>query len=189
MNNFINLEERSGFGTSFAKNLRRQGKIPVSVYSGNVHVLASMDQKQVENLVSRKEIQTYKASLAGKEYSVIIREVQYDPITLKVRHVDMLSLDNMKKKVRVKIPLTYINKDLSPGIKKGGILNALTNTLTIIVEAGAIPSCFVVDLQKYELDNSIHVKDIQNLPSDLKLIHFTVESTIATLVSPSKPKS
>src|SRR5690554_6633226 len=93
---------------SKARQLRRQGYIPGVIYGKN-HASAPVifDKKHVENFVHRMGIGAiFEVVLNGVKQSVKIREIQRDPVTREITHLDLLNVE-MDQKIQAKVPLRF----------------------------------------------------------------------------------
>lgn len=89
----------------------------------------------------------------------ILKEIQRNPITDKVIHLDFQSIEEGKP-LEVEVPIEFIGKPL--GLTKGGILEIMLHTLTIECLPTDMPDKIVVDLSSLDLGDSLHVRDIKN---------------------------
>jgi len=113
---------------------------------------------------------------------VIPRDFQLDPVKDNPIHVDFLRLGEGAK-VRVRIPIHVINADQAPGIKRGGTVNIVTHTISVLCQADAIPQGFDVDITGLEINYSKHLSDIE-VPGNVKVLEHG-DITLVTIVPPS----
>lgn len=177
---------RTDFRKSETKKLRREGGIPATVYGKGdeavslalqaedfAHILKapggrlSVIDLKIEDEKSKKKTSTPS--------TVMIQEIQRDPITLRILHVDLHRV-RMDVAVHAKVPLVLIGE--APGTKQGGILEHFTRELEITALPDHIPSHINVDVSQLELGHSIHVADVQ-LPPETELLHATMENVVA----------
>lgn len=182
----IKLFERKDIGKGWARKIRRQGRIPAVFYGpeypGSLPVEA--EGKALSPLLnsSRWETLTLNVTLPdGKKEMAIAREIQRDPLTGRVLHIDFYQL--MKgHRVRVNIPIQLHNRESAPGIKKGGVLEHLLHEIEMEVLPGQIPDVIPIDLSKMELNAELKVKDIP-LPEGVELV-TDPESVILLIAAP-----
>jgi large subunit ribosomal protein L25 len=161
------LRERAGKGASRA--VRREGLIPAVIYGAKKDpVSISLDSKSVSKLVFAGGFKTtlFDINVGGKAEHVLPREVQFDPVKGYVRHIDFLRVDD-KAAIRVDVPVHFLNEDMCPGLKKGGVLNIVEHTVPLFVPAGRIPDNIEVDLANVNIGDTIHVSDLK-LPAGAK---------------------
>jgi len=154
-------EEKKGSGTGSARALRREGKIPAVIYGFNENHLISLVYKdflkeyQKGNLLSK----LLDIKFGKKTLKVIPREVQTDPVTDNPIHVDFqLIKENIPIKVAVRVKV--INKDKSPGIKRGGILNIVRKYISLNGIPKNIPEYLEIDIAGFEIGRNVHINDI-----------------------------
>jgi large subunit ribosomal protein L25 len=97
-------------------------------------------------------------------------------------HVDFLRLGEGAK-VRVRVPIHVTNAENAPGIKRGGTVNIVTHTISVLVPADAIPQNFEVDLSGLDINYSRHLSDVK-LPPNVKVLEQG-DITLVTIVPPS----
>jgi large subunit ribosomal protein L25 len=180
--------ERGGKGAS--RSLRREGRVPAVIYGGNeaplsIHVEAKELARQLGTghfFNSVVEIQ-----VGGTTVRTLPKDVAFHPVNERALHVDFLRVSGAAK-VHVKVPVVFANETLSPGIKRGGVLNIVHHELDLVVAADAIPDDIVVDLTGLEVGASIHLADIQ-LPAGSVDGSHERDLVIATIVAPPSLKS
>lgn len=150
--------------------LRKSGKIPAVFYGAGKDTTSI----SIPNIEFKKvwreagESSAVKIEMASGNIDVLIHEVQVDPVTDEPIHIDFLAID-MKKKIRVNIPLVFVG--ISNAVK-GGIGNLVKVLHEIEVEAlpADLPKNLSVDISKLEtLDSNILVSDIK-LPTGVVVI-------------------
>ena len=146
-------------GLSF---LRKSGKIP-AVFYGAGEITTSVTLSNIEfKKIWRDagESSAIKISTANGDVNALIHEVQVDPVTDEPIHVDFLVID-MKKKVRIKVPLVF--EGISNAVKNGiGNLVKVLNEIEIEALPSDLPHNLFVDISKLEtLDNHIVVSDVK----------------------------
>lgn len=183
----INLFSRN-VGSKAAKEARVNGMVPVVLYSKNSHAHAAIDYKSAKQILTQPNytISQLTVSLDSKSYKALIKDVQYHPLTGKPLHIDLFVIEP-NRKMTVTLPIEFSNKELSPGMKLGGILNVLTKGIKAIVSSDNIPSAINFDLRNSPIGHSIRLKDL-DIPAGVQVIRLTPNATLATIVAPSKLK-
>jgi large subunit ribosomal protein L25 len=110
---------------------------------------------------------------------VIPREVQVDPVSDKLVHVDFQRVGSGAR-IRVNVPVRFINELLSPGLKRGGVLNIVRHEIEVTCPADAIPEHFVVNLEGLEIGRSVHISAVK-LPEGVKPTILNRDFTICTV--------
>lgn len=179
-------QTRSAAGTGAARATRSQGLVPGIVYGNNQSPeMIAMDPKTLMKEVHSSGFfsRLYTISIDGKEQSVLAKDVQLHPVSDMPIHVDFQRVSKTSK-IHVSIPVTFINEDKSPGVKRGGSVNVVRHTLEVVCPVTAIPEKFVVDLAGVEGNQSIHISDLK-LPKDVVPVNAERDNTIATIVGAS----
>jgi large subunit ribosomal protein L25 len=119
----------------------------------------------------------------GEKMLVLARDVQLDPVTDIVLHVDFLRV-TPKTQIRVRVPVHYNNVDEAPGSIAGGVLNIVKHDLEVVCSATNIPEAIEVDLSKMELGDAVHINDVK-FPANVKPTDKP-KFTIVTLNEPRR---
>lgn len=159
----LEVKTRHNVGTSVAKRLRKNGKIPAVVYgAGEKPIPLELEQKNLlsilrsglgENVIINLNIDDEK-----KEKKVLIKEIQHDPVWGDILHVDFQQI-SMKKKIKLSIPLHLVGTAI--GVDEGGILQHATRELEIECLPTDIPEKVEVDVSELNIGDAIHVRDLK----------------------------
>jgi len=175
MVNYINLDGsiRTEMGSGATGRKRKEGLVPAVIYgfeSPNDNVYLYISKKEFEKEYLKGAIQTkpIELSLDGKKYKVLVHDIDLDPVTDMPRHVDFMNIEG-KKEVKVQVPVNYIGKDKSPGIKRGGFLNILKRRIQVYVDPMNIPSFIEVDVSKAHIGDKIKISSI-TLPDGIRAV-------------------
>ena len=181
----LTVEKRETKGKGPAKKLRSSGKIPAVIYGqGEESVALTLDGKAFhavlhshhgENVIFEVKIPGRKTGLKA-----ILREVQHEPVTGEILHVDFQHI-SMTKKITVEVPVALMGTP--DGVRnKGGILEHILHELEVECLPGDIPEHIEVDVSQLDVGDSIHVSDI---PVTKVKILTDPERSIATVVPPT----
>ncbi len=155
----LKAEYRDIVGKRSSKKLRRLGKIPAIYYShGNEAVPLAVDRKEF-HAVATGEVSIVDLQFEdGKRMPGVIREIQWDPVTLEPVHVDFLGVtygEAMEVDVHIHLTGTPV------GVKEqGGVLQFLTRTVTIEVLPKDIPDHIEVDVSHLKVHDTLTVADL-----------------------------
>ncbi len=184
----LKASARTQGGKGAARAVRRANRIPAVIYGGGeAPQPISLDQKEAQMLIFAGHFLTtlFEIDLDGKKQRAIPRDYQLDPVKDTPLHIDFLRLKEGQK-IRVEVPVHVLNQDASPGVKRGGAVNIVEHSVSMMVPADAIPSSIDVDLKGIEINHSIHIKDLK-LPEGCTPIDRS-NFTLVTVVAPSGGK-
>lgn len=185
----LDATARVGSGKGAARKARREGLVPGVIYGGGKEP-QSINVKHNEllkRLKAGKFLSTlFDVKVDGEKNHVICRGVQRDVVRDLPTHVDFLRLGE-KSRVSIFIPVTFINEETCPGIKKGGVLTVVRNEVELRVTAGNIPDHLTVDLEGKDVGDTIHISDI-TLPAGTRPT-IDRDFVIANIQAPSSLRS
>jgi len=121
----------------------------------------------------------FDLDVGGKKARVIPREVQLDPVKDIPIHVDFQRI-GAGARIRVNVPVRFANESLSPGLKRGGVLNVVRHEIEVTCPAEAIPDYFEFNLEGLEIGRSIHISAIK-LPEGVTPTILNRDFTVATI--------
>lgn len=192
MSDSLNLpaetRERAGKGASRA--LRRDGRVPAVVYGGNEEPLAiHVEEKELTRQLMTGHFfnSIVEVEVGGKKLRTLPKDVAFHPVTDRPLHADFLRLAK-DAKVNVNVPVVFINEELSPGLKRGGVLNVVRHDLELVCAADKIPDDITIDVTGFDVGESIHISQV-SLPAGSESAITDRDFTIATIVAPSALKS
>ncbi|CAN5309978.1 hypothetical protein BH10PSE7_BH10PSE7_20980 [soil metagenome] len=180
---------RGGAGKGAARAIRRQGLIPGVVYG---------DKKEPQNIsFTKRDLQPHVETgrflstlvdldVDGETVRAIPRDVQFEPVRDFIIHVDFLRLGKGAR-IHVEVPVHFKNQELSPGIKKGGVLNIVRHEIDLYCPADNIPDEIMIDLTGYEIGQSIHISSVK-LPENVTPAIRERDFTVATIASAAAMK-
>ena len=168
---------------SFVKGLRHNGDIPGIYYShDSKESIPFMVTQKVLREALKSDSQVYKINVGSKTRDVIIKSIQYHPITEKMIHIDLYGVD-MDTKVIVKVPIIIIGQ--SVGVKdEGGVLNQSMTEVEIECLPQDIPQHIEADISDLAIGDTLRLDNI-NLADNLALVG-DLEMLIASIVAPAK---
>jgi large subunit ribosomal protein L25 len=125
-------------------------------------------------------------NINGNEQKVLPREITFDTVTDEPIHVDFLRIVKGAK-IILEIPVRFINHELSPGLKRGGVLNIVRRKVELRCPTENIPTELVVDLEGLEIGASIKISFIK-LPENVTPTIQGRDFVIATVAAPTVVK-
>jgi large subunit ribosomal protein L25 len=182
----LKVETRDGTGKGPAFQARLKGLIPGVVYGGTAKPQnVAIDGRTLERAVEAGHFLTTLLMLdvAGQKTRVIPREVQLDPVSDRPVHVDFMRLVEGAT-VRLEIPVHFNGQDVSPGLKKGGVLNIVRHAIGLICPADSIPNTIEVDVSTLDINETIHINAL-TLPKGVKPVIRGRDFTVCSIVAPT----
>ncbi|KHK91319.1 50S ribosomal protein L25/general stress protein Ctc [Novosphingobium malaysiense] len=180
--------ERAGKGASRA--LRREGRVPAVVYGSNQEPVAiHVEEKELVRQLGTGHFfnSIVEVEVGGKKVRTLPKDVAFHPVSDRPLHVDFLRLAK-NATVHVNVPVSFINEEKSPGLKRGGVLNVVRHELELVCGADKIPDEIVIDVTGFDVGESIHFSHV-SLPSGVESAITDRDFTIATIAAPSALKS
>ena len=171
------------------KSLRNKGMVPGIIYGGEEpNQKISVSIKEVKNLLNKENILSniISINIDGKEQKVLPRVIDFDTVTDEPIHLDFLRIVKGAK-VILEIPVKFINHELSPGLKRGGVLNIVRRKVELRCPTENIPTELVVDLNNLDIGASIKISFI-NLPENVTPTIQGRDFVIATVAAPTVVK-
>jgi large subunit ribosomal protein L25 len=156
---------RANVGKKDAKAMRNAGLVPCVLYGQGSQTHFTIKDIAIEKLVFNPDVFQIELDIEGKKTNAIIQDLQQDPITDKVLHVDFLELD-AKKPVKVALPVRLTGA--SRGVLAGGKLMQVFRRLKVVALPGELPEAIIIDIAKLRIGQSIRVGDLET--SGLKFV-------------------
>ena len=169
--------------------LREKGQVPGIVYGGeNPNQKISLSKKEVSNLIHKENFlsNVISMSIDGNEQKVLPRDITFDTVTDEPIHVDFLRvLPGVK--IKIEVPVNFINHDKSPGLKRGGVLNIVRRKVELKCPSEKIPANLTLDLDGIDIGSSFKISSVKLDPEVIPTIQGR-DFVIATLAAPTVMK-
>ncbi|RPH06384.1 MAG: 50S ribosomal protein L25/general stress protein Ctc [Alphaproteobacteria bacterium TMED93] len=182
----LNAFSRETVGSNSSKKIREESKIPAIIYGdGKNPQPISLDKKDLRIAISNSAFvnKIYDLLIEKTKTRVIVQDISQNPVTDRLEHVDFLRV-NDNTKVTIEVPVKFINEALSPGLKRGGVLNVVRYTVEVICPVKNIPENFEFNLDGLEIGDSIHISHTQMDPA-IKPTITDRDFTVASILAPS----
>jgi len=170
-------------------SLRNNGSVPAIIYGGEAqNEKISISKKLLKTLIEKENFLSSIVTLNvdGKPQNVLPREIKYHIITDEPIHVDFLRVVKGVK-IRIEVPVQFINHEKSPGLKRGGVLNIVRRKVELRCPSEKIPENLVIDLDGVDIGESFKISSI-NLETDVAPTIRGRDFVIATLAAPTVMK-
>jgi len=186
----IKAFSRNERGKNAAHSLREKGLIPAVLYGHNISPVAlSISAGELTAMLkpvghSAGEHALHRLSIEDRKdiplKDIMIKEIQRDPITQKILHIDLYAV-RMDEKVIVPVRINVTGK--APGVQKGGILQQMLREVKIKCFPSDIPQAFDIDVSALDIGQSLHISDL-NLPANIE-IHEELSAAVVGVIAPT----
>lgn len=186
----LHAQERTGTGKGAARQARRDGMVPGIVFGGEqdplpINIPFNTLLKSLK--AGRFKSTLFNLKVEGQEdVRVICRDVQRDVVKDLPVHLDLMRLRRTSK-VSLFIPVEFTGEEVSPGIKKGGVLTVVRPEVELVVTAGDIPEKLEADISTLNVGDTITISSI-TLPAGTKPT-IDRDFVIANISAPSGLRS
>lgn len=166
----INATARDDMGKGASRRLRRAGMVPGIVYGA--HKEPTMISLAHNELIKSLEQEAFYShildlKLGSKSEKVVLKDLQRHPSKPFILHVDFLRV-SAKEKIRVHVPLHFMNEDVAPGVKQGGMVSHMITDVEVSCLPKDLPEYIEVDMSGVDVGQSVHLSELV-LPKGVEL--------------------
>jgi large subunit ribosomal protein L25 len=177
----VKSEKRQGLGTNASRRLRAQGFVPAVLYGESMEttplVLSKKDIVQILRLESGENT-IFKVAVEADAYDVMIKELQVDPASDELQHVDLIRI-SMDKPIRVTVPVIHSGEPV--GVKtEGGFIDFVTREVEVECLPRDIPESIGIDISELHISQSFKVQAMA-VPAGVKVL--ADPNTVLVLIS------
>lgn len=183
----IEAEARARAGKGAARATRRAGKVPAVIYGARqTPELIALDPRLVLREIHHAgwRSRLYDIRVDGTTTRALIRDVQFHPVTDRPEHVDFQRLAPGEK-VRVAVNVQFLNEGISPGLKRGGVLNVVRHAVDCLVDPDHVPAHFEADLASLDINDNVRWSDLRGTEG-IRPVILDRDFVIATVAPPTK---
>ena len=169
--------------------IRKNGEVPAIVYGGkDENQKVSISKKKLKYLIEKENFLSNIITLnvGGKNLNVLPREVKYHILSDEPTHVDFLRI-LPGVKIKIEVPVNFINHEKSPGLKRGGVLNIVRRKIELKCPSEKIPDNITIDLDGIDIGESFKISSVK-LDSEVTPTIQGRDFVIATLAAPTVMK-
>lgn len=159
----IEAEGRERAGKGAARATRRAGMVPAVIYGAKeTPTICQLDPRVIMRELHRGgwRSRPYDVTVGGTAVRALMREVQFHPVSDRPIHVDFQRLAPGER-IRMAVALHFQGEGVSPGIKRGGLLNVVRHTVEVLADPDKLPEYFTVDISQLDINDTIHWSDLQ----------------------------
>jgi len=172
-------------GTGASRRLRRAGQLPGIIYgAGKDATPVTLDHNELYHLLRKEAFHSSVLTIDvdGDKQSVVLRDAQWHPFKQQVLHLDFQRV-SADEKLHLKVPLHFINGDISPAVKlAGGMISHVLNEVDVTCLPKDLPEFVEVDLKDLQADQSIHLSELK-LPAGVELVtHGEGDPVVVTVL-------
>jgi large subunit ribosomal protein L25 len=187
--NSLKVSIRNTKSKGDVRSLRLDGNIPGIIYGGTEkNEKVSVSKKTLKSLLDKESFlsNVITLNLDGKPQNVLPREISYNVISDEPTHIDFLRVVPGVK-IRIEVPVQFINHETSPGLKRGGVLNIVRRKVELKCPSEKIPEAIIIDLDGIEIGESFKISSVK-LEEGVAPTILGRDFVIATLAAPTVMK-
>ncbi|MGB9561949.1 MAG: 50S ribosomal protein L25 [bacterium] len=179
----IAIRKREGKKKGYVRRLRSIGIIPGTLYGPDIEpTLIEIDEREIDRILRHHKVTehflvNFKLG-SHKSMQAFVKEIQHDPITGRIIHIDLEAV-SLQKPVVVKLPLEF--DGIPEGVKKGGIFTSFLREVNVKGIVSDLADTIKVDVSKLGLGDTIHIKDIK---VENAIILHDPDEPVATIAVP-----
>ena len=184
--NSLEANVRNNFTKGQLNAIRNSGNVPAIIYGGkDQNQKISISKKMLKNLIDKENFLSNIITLnvEGKSQNVLPREVIYHILSDEPIHVDFLRI-LPGVKIKIEVPVNFINHEKSPGLKRGGVLNIVRRKVELNCPSEKIPKNLTIDLEGVDIGESFKISSIK-LDAEVTPTIQGRDFVIATLAAPT----
>jgi large subunit ribosomal protein L25 len=166
-------EVRNDLGKGASRRLRHEGKVPAIIYgAGTEPVSVTIDHDSLFHHLENEAFYSHILTIdvAGKKEKAVLKDLQRHPAKPILMHADFMRVSD-KEKLKMHVPLHFINEEVSPGVKKGGLVTHNITEVEVICLPKDLPEYLEVDLSELDMEGILHMSDIK-LSAGVELVEL-----------------
>jgi len=166
----VQAETRDDMGKGASRRLRRAGQVPAIIYGA--HKEPTMITLGHNELIKNLEHEAFYShvldlKLGSKKEKVVLKDLQRHPSKPFILHVDFLRV-SAKEKIRMNVPLHFMNEETAPGVKQGGRVAHTLTDIEVSCLPKDLPEYIEVDMAEVEIGQAIHLSELA-LPKGIEI--------------------
>ena len=182
----ITALKRDGAGKGPARASRRDGRVPGVIYGGpEKPQMISIDNAALLRVLKRGGFMSHQFMVdlgEGSPVRVIPRDLQLDPVRDFPLHVDFMRLFKGST-ISVQIPVRFTGEGVSPGMKRGGVLNVVRHEIELLCPVDDIPDHIEIDISELDIGDGVHISAVR-LPAGVRPAIRGRDFTVVTVAAP-----
>ncbi len=182
----IEAESRERSGKGAARATRREGLVPAVIYGAKEEAtLCALDPRDIMKELHKGGWQSHLYEVAvknGPTVRTLMRDIQFHPVTDRPIHVDFQRVA-AGVRIKVKVAVHFLHEDIAPGLKAGGVLNAVRRDVEVLADPDNVPEFFEIDLAEANIGDSLRWSSIKDNFGTKAVI--TRDFVVATIAPPT----
>jgi large subunit ribosomal protein L25 len=154
----IEGQRRENQGKSANYELRSAGYVPCELYGKNGNIHFSVFSADFKDLVYSPETYRVDLNVDGEQYSAIMKEVQFHPLSDEILHVDFHEITD-DSTIKIELPIRFLG--VAAGVREGGKLIKKLRSLKVKGLAKDMPDAIEIDVTSLTMGKSVKVRDIK----------------------------
>jgi len=170
----LSAEVRTDLGKGASRRLRHENKVPAIIYgAGKEPMGITLDHDKLAHNLENEAFYSHILTIdvAGKKEKAVLKDLQRHPAKPVLLHADFLRVSESEK-LKMHVPLHFINEDQAPGAKIGGVVTHNLTEVEVLCLPKDLPEYLEVDLTGVEMEQILHLTDIK-LPKGVELVELT----------------
>ena len=166
-------EVRTESGKGSARAMRRAGSVPAVIYGHGEPQMLSLNHNEVVKHLAHEEVYSHilDITIDGKTEKAILKGVQRHPAKVRVLHLDFLRI-NLADRIKVHVPLHFINEHTGIGGKKGGVAAHTMTSVEVFCLPAFLPEFIEVNLANLDVGHSVHLSELK-MPANVQIVELT----------------
>jgi len=168
-------EIRNNSGKGANRRFRLENKVPAVIYGADKKPEALiLKHNEVIKALENEEFftQIITLNLNGKSEQVVLKDLQRHPYrATQIMHIDFMRI-KASEKITMLIPLHFIEEEVAPGVKQGGIITHSISEVEVKCLPSDLPKYIDIDMSNMELNDIVHLSNLK-LPKGVELTELT----------------
>ena len=167
----------------------KDGLIPSIIYGGSTDpLMVAVDRIQLKKRFEEGGFYSkiFEVDLGEKKEPVVVKSIQRHKVKNHPIHVDFQRVDD-KTRIVISVPVEFVDQEISPGLKQGGVLNVVRREIELSCLANNIPEKFVISLEGKEIGDDIRLSSV-TLGEGMKPTILGRDFMLATIQAPKVEK-
>ena len=158
----LNAESRGDIGKGASRRLRHANQFPAVIYGGDAEPQSlTMDHSEILKVIEDEAFYTsiLNVQIDGKDTRAVVKDIQRHAYKPKILHMDFQRVSE-DQKIHMQVPIHFLGGENSPGVKTGGQMTHLMNSIEIECKAKDLPEYIEIDVSAMNVGDTLHISDL-----------------------------